>query len=500
MKKNIKRLIINSIVLFFVFSFVFSFTKVFADSGEGEESGETGPRLKTVVVAGIPYINEEYTAYPQYEDLGDIVPIPTYTWYYKDSLDNLTLIPGKTSKYYTISQQDLGKILVVKVNVTLEDIEFETFSGNIVIGNSDPSVDNALILENGVEGDDVLEGVYSYSDNIDRKSDYNESILKWYRSDDSFEEAIQIEGENTAFYTISPQDFGKTIYFEVTAKSSLTSNLGNTEVSLGVKIANSFPIIDNLTLEKDGDLVASTTLSISYDYSDTENYPEENSILEWYRDGILVEEENTGSENPLNYILSTEDIGKTITFKIIPRSSLGVYGEAKSIKVSIPDPSKVKPKSSGGGGVLPLPNPNIEKEPVIITYYNKNADGEMEVIVIDNDTKVNAPKETIDNVKQKGYFVSPLNGQIISCNELDTPIVYGSSGERVKLIQAFLNKEIGVNMPITGYFGAETKEVTQAFQSKYESEIMTPLGLYNGTGNFYSLSLNKVKSLVGCPH
>ena len=46
--------------------------------------------------------------------------------------------------------------------------------------------------------------------------------------------------------------------------------------------------------------------------------------------------------------------------------------------------------------------------------------------------------------------------------------------EQVKKLQIFLNKEMGSNLPVTGFFGGLTKAAVEQFQLKYSSEVLKP--------------------------
>jgi hypothetical protein len=80
----------------------------------------------------------------------------------------------------------------------------------------------------------------------------------------------------------------------------------------------------------------------------------------------------------------------------------------------------------------------------------------------------------------------------------------GSSGGDVKQLQQFLNTH---NFPVatsgpgslgneTGYFGALTKAALIQFQEFYSNQILMPLGLSKGTGNFYAATRNFLNSLL----
>jgi hypothetical protein len=68
-----------------------------------------------------------------------------------------------------------------------------------------------------------------------------------------------------------------------------------------------------------------------------------------------------------------------------------------------------------------------------------------------------------------------------------------NSEEEVKKLQSFLNDVMGLNLPLTGFFGQATHDAVKKFQLKYHKEIIQPwidAGwggsiLNNGTGYVY---------------
>lgn len=66
----------------------------------------------------------------------------------------------------------------------------------------------------------------------------------------------------------------------------------------------------------------------------------------------------------------------------------------------------------------------------------------------------------------------------------------------VKKLQDFLNQNLNINIPVTGFFGSLTQAGVIKFQLKYSNEILTPWGLTNATGYFYRTSMTKANSLM----
>ncbi len=67
--------------------------------------------------------------------------------------------------------------------------------------------------------------------------------------------------------------------------------------------------------------------------------------------------------------------------------------------------------------------------------------------------------------------------------------------EQVKLLQEFLNKEMGLNLPVTGFFGPLTENAVKSFQIKYAADILTPWNLSEPTGFVYLTTLRKINQI-----
>ncbi len=66
----------------------------------------------------------------------------------------------------------------------------------------------------------------------------------------------------------------------------------------------------------------------------------------------------------------------------------------------------------------------------------------------------------------------------------------------VKKLQAFLNKHLNLNIPLTGFYGNITFNSVKAFQSKYKDTILTPWGITAPTGYFYKTTQRQVNLLL----
>ena len=72
--------------------------------------------------------------------------------------------------------------------------------------------------------------------------------------------------------------------------------------------------------------------------------------------------------------------------------------------------------------------------------------------------------------------------------------------DQVKLLQTFLNEELGLSLVVDGKYGRTTRNAVITFQEKYGTDILTPwapFGLKSGkgTGNVYKTTKWKINML-----
>ena len=87
---------------------------------------------------------------------------------------------------------------------------------------------------------------------------------------------------------------------------------------------------------------------------------------------------------------------------------------------------------------------------------------------------------------------------VTACVPLLSGFIRRGSANRdeVKKLQEFLNKELGLNLPVYGLFGPMTETAVRTFQQKYATEILAPVGLKRGTGSVYASTLKKINALA----
>lgn len=235
--------------------------------------------------------------------------------------------------------------------------------------------------------------------------------------------------------------------------------------------------------QKPGDVLVG-----EYTYYDAEGDLEFGSTYQWYRGDTPIP-----GATDINYTITEEDIGTTLYFEVTPRSLTGISpGEPfKSEGIEISKKSSEKPS-----GLLPLPIPvkASTSTPVVI-----QATSTATTTIVTPTT----PKTGI--VSGNGSYVSPLDQKTYTCNADSKPFnsfmrlnSKNNDVNQVKLWQAFLNADLGLNIPITGFFGQQTFEATKAFQKKYASEILTPWDIQDATGYFYKSTQYKANRLLSC--
>ncbi len=70
--------------------------------------------------------------------------------------------------------------------------------------------------------------------------------------------------------------------------------------------------------------------------------------------------------------------------------------------------------------------------------------------------------------------------------------------EQVRKLQEFLNKWLGLTLPLTGFYGPLTYEAVLQFQTQYAATILTPWGLTSPTGIVYLTTLRQI-NMLECP-
>ncbi|MDD7913916.1 T9SS type A sorting domain-containing protein [Polaribacter ponticola] len=307
----------------------------FGESVESELQGpieavfvNTAPTVSSVTFSGTLTEAEVLTASYEYSDFdADLETGSTYKWYVSEDLQgtNKIAITDAITQSYTLTTEDVGKYISFEVTPNDgtefgESVESE-LQGPIeaIWVNTAPTVTNVQISGTLTEAE-VLTASYEYSDfdaDVEAGSTY-----KWYVSEDATgTNKIAITDAITQTYTLTTEDVGKYISFEVTPNDgtefgeSVESELQGPIEAIWV---NTAPTVTNVQIS--GTLTEAEVLTASYEYSDFDADVEAGSTYKWY-----VSEDATGTNKiaitdaiTQTYTLTTEDVGKYISFEVTP--------------------------------------------------------------------------------------------------------------------------------------------------------------------------------------
>lgn len=83
------------------------------------------------------------------------------------------------------------------------------------------------------------------------------------------------------------------------------------------------------------------------------------------------------------------------------------------------------------------------------------------------------------------------------CYDFSQNLTIGMSGSSITALQTALQKE-GQSVFVSGTFDEATASAVSGFQEKYRSSVLTPVGLYNGTGYVGPSTRAKLNALYTC--
>jgi len=110
-------------------------------------------------------------------------------------------------------------------------------------------------------------------------------------------------------------------------------------------------------------------------------------------------------------------------------------------------------------------------------------------------------KKQITEVQAKIDAILVSRGQKSTCSKFERDLFFGMmNSQEVRCLQEFLKsqgQEIYPEGLVTGNFLDLTQAAVSRFQEKYNSEILTPLGLQKGTGYVGPATRNKINQLLG---
>ena len=131
-------------------------------------------------------------------------------------------------------------------------------------------------------------------------------------------------------------------------------------------------------------------------------------------------------------------------------------------------------------------------------FVGSNIEQEEQILIQQLLDQIDSLKKQIADLQAK--LAGNNSGQGY-CSAIYNNLYFGlSNNNEVKCLQNFLRgqgTDIYPERLVTGYFGNLTKSAVTRFQQKYAAEILTPLGLFGGTGYVGSSTRAKINQLLG---
>lgn len=286
------------------------------------------PTANNVVLSGETLNGKTLKVTYSYSDLeGDLEGESIFKWYTYSDINgaNKNQIPGSTGVEYKLVKQDIGMFISVEVTpVATTGTPIGNPVASLILGPVQNNVPVAGSVE--ISGDRyvnrTITGNYIYTD-LENDSE-GISVYKWYRSDDiNGTNEVQISGANQSTYVITSNDVNKFISFEVRPVAASGGLQGSPVKSVRYIVLNAPPTASNVTIE--GLFKIGLVLRGKYNYSDLEGDAESVSSYNWYRcntqDG--VGKTQIIGANTRNYVVQVIDMGKYISFEVVPSASTG---------------------------------------------------------------------------------------------------------------------------------------------------------------------------------
>ncbi len=386
------------------------------------------PYTGFVGIDGEPYVGQTLIGTYEYLDDSGVNPESgsTYRWY-RDGEP----IPNATSINYLITSGDLHKTLVFEVTLIGELAQADpvTSDGRYINTTPIPDVDNVAISGDLIVGR-TLTGSYHFNDNTEGIYPEYNSLYQWYRNNDPITDAI------TTSYTLTSNDAGTTIYFEVTPANILfTQGFPVKSEGLFIPLPEA-PTISSILITTPanklsytiGDALDISGLVVTGTYSDSSTQVE--TITSSNITGFNSSAPSTGQVLTITYG------GKTTTYTI------------NIIAVS---------HNGGGGGGGRNYFPPVTTSPVINSPLFSGCSNRT------TGFSTTTGKSCVGNTITKTTYNFGI-----------TTLKNGSIGNAVKELQRFLNANLKMNLIVDGKLGPKTIAIIKQWQKAHG---LTPDGL-----------------------
>jgi len=296
----------------------------------------TRPIARSLSVSGTVTTGYTLTGnYTYFDQDGNAEGTSTYRWYRSDCSSGCewTTISGASGRTYALTDADTGKYIAFAVIPAAQTgaspgyHAVSAFRGPVAY-NAPPyawPVNASGTAQRGY----TLSGSYTYGD--DEGNAQGASLFQWIRSDTSnapygIPTGTVIAGATAQTYKPAAEDVGKYIFFGVQAVASSgnpASGVYTHASALGPIADNAVPVASNVNIT--GTAQLGYTLTGSYTYSDAENNARGTPIVKWYRADSATgtnKTQITGATSGV-YTLTAADLGKFLSFAVIPVASIG---------------------------------------------------------------------------------------------------------------------------------------------------------------------------------
>ena len=312
-------------------------------------AGVSAPVATNVSIVGTSEVGATLTGVYTYSD-GQNNPEgdSTFRW-----LRDGTAIADATEVTYTTTNDDAETMIQFEVTPVAT-------SGGSLVGNAVTSAEfavDAIVDFAPTAGELNITGTAGAGQTLTATYQYNDAegdtegstTLQW------LSDGAAISGATSSTYTLTTDDVGAMISFEVTPVAQTGTLVGATATSNGVGpvAANTAPTADSVSIS--GTTQSGETLTGSYNYDDAEGDAEGTSTFRWLSDG----DEISGATST-TYTLTSDDEGSLISFEVTPVAQTGTTAGAAVESNTVgpitepppppPPPAPPTNNDSGGGG------------------------------------------------------------------------------------------------------------------------------------------------------